>query len=157
MAIPLERDVINLINSPTTLKALGTVTKDGVPHLAIKDSFWVNDEGQLLYLEFLESSQTNQNMIASLWFDRQVSVLLLGADRARAGYQIKGKPIKVLVAGPVFRAQYERIRRLPGDQDLAGVWIIEPDAVVDQTLAARRKTEENIHPYFRHLDRIVKK
>ncbi len=155
MAIPLERDVINLINSPTTLKALGTVTKDGVPHLVIKDSFWVNDEGQLLYLEFLESSQTNQNMIASLWFDRQVSVLLLGADRT--SYQIKGRPIKVLVAGPVFREQYERIRRQPGDRDLAGVWIIEPEAIIDQALAVRRKTEENSHPYFMHLDRIAKK
>ncbi len=154
MMLLSKQEIVNLINDPATVKVLVTVDRQGVPHAVVKDSFWINAAGQLLYLELLESSRTNKNMIASLWFEQKVTIVLLGNDGI--SYQIKGRPVKTHVSGPVFREQYVRIREKLGDTDLAAVWVIEPEEIINESYTARRREEEDRHPYFKHLDRLAK-
>jgi uncharacterized protein len=155
MAVAIPKQAIDLIAAPDSTKVLATVDEHGVPHLAVKQSLQVTDDGKLLYLELLESSRTNRNMVGSIWFDREVAVIVRGAD-GRC-YQIKGKPARCHIAGPVFRKHYEAVREVLGDVDLAAVWVVEPSEIADQCLPTRRMEEENKHPFFNHLDRLARK
>ena len=152
MAVTLTGKVAALLADEDTLKILATVDSSGVPHAVVKQSFQLNDEGQLVYLELLESSRTNRNLVGSLWFDRRIAIHLAG--RNNESWQIKGRPVKAHICGPVFRRYYEEVRRkLPG-ADLATVWLIEPEEVIDETVDARQRDEERLHPFFGHLDRL---
>lgn len=153
MAIVLEKNILDLLKDERTIKILATTDQKGVPHVVFKQSLHVGPNGDLLYLELLESSQTNKNMIGSLWFDRQVAVALKGQDGS--SYQIKGKVRRALVAGPLFQQYYVSVRERLGDVDLAGVWVIEPEQVSNQKYTVRKKQEEERRPLFTHLDRLA--
>lgn len=156
MAIQLDKEIIELLKEKETVKVLATTDAQGVPHAVIKQSLHLGEDGNLVYLELLESSKTNKNLVRSIWFNRNVSVTLAGKDRK--SYQIIGKPIKALIAGPVFQKHYVSIReRLGGDVDLAAVWIIEPEQVINQTFSVRKAQEDALHPTFKHLDLLARK
>jgi len=40
--------------------------------------------------------------------------------------------------------------------DLAAVWVIKPEQVLDQNPARRREVEREKHPHFIHLDQLAK-
>jgi hypothetical protein len=102
----------------------------------------------------LESSRTNRNLVRGIWYDRPVAVLLTGqGDRS---FQIKGVPIKAHVSGPIYQRHYKIARERLGDVDLAAVWVIRPDEIIDQSWTTRSQEERNKHPTFTHLDRLVK-
>ena len=150
MSAILSPDVIDLVNDPATVKILATVDPDGAPHAVVKQSLHVAADGKLHYLELLETSTTNRNLVHSIWFDRLVTIALIGTDRR---VQIKGRPVKNHITGPLFLEHYRRIRERG---DLAGVWVIAPVQVIDENLAARRSAESARHPAFIHLDRIAR-
>lgn len=154
MAVALAEEVVRLLSEKETIKVLATTDENGVPHAVVKQSLHLGEDGNLVYLELLESSQTNKNMVRSIWFKGRVAVILSGKDGL--SYQIKGRPVKAVVAGPVFQKYYVDVRNRRGDVDLAAVWIIEPEVVIDQAYPARRRHEESARPYFRHLDRLAK-
>jgi hypothetical protein len=151
----LNDRVIELFKDPATVKVLVTVDALGVPHAVVKQSFHLGEDGKLYYLEQLESSRSNANMVRSIWYDATVSVLLIGPG-ARA-VQIKGKPVKAHITGAFFQEHYERLRAERPEADLAAVWVIEPEIVIDENPAVRRKEEAKKHPHFVHLDRLAKK
>lgn len=146
--------VVELLQDPATVKVLATVGGDGVPHAVVKQSLQLGEDGNLYYLEQLESSRSNSNMVRSIWFDKTVSVLLVGQG-ARA-VQIKGRPIKAHITGALFQEQYNRLRAERPDADLAAVWVIEPESVIDENPAIRRSEEARKHPHFVHLDRLAR-
>jgi hypothetical protein len=150
MSVVLSQDVIDLVNDPATIKVLATVDGDGVPHAVVEDSLYVAPDGTLHYLEPIESSTTNRNLVYGIWFDRVVAIVLIGADGRRV--QIKGRPVKNHITGPLFLEHYRRVR---DTGDLAGVWAIAPEQVIDQDLATRRRAESAQHPTFIHLDRLA--
>jgi hypothetical protein len=150
MSVTLGQDVIDLANDPATVKILATVDPEGVPHAVVKQSLHVAADGTLHYLELLETSTTNRNLVHSIWFDRLVTIALIGTDRR---VQIKGRPIKNHITGPLFQEHYQRIRERG---DLAGVWVIAPELVIDENLSSRRTVEAALHPSFIHLDRIAR-
>lgn len=150
MSVTLSQDVIDLANDPATIKVLVTVDPDGVPHAVPKQSLHVAADGKVHYLEILETSTTNRNLVHSIWFDRLVTIALIGAERR---VQIKGRPVKNHITGPLFLEHYRRFRERG---DLAGVWVIEPEQVIDQDPKARRSAESAKHPAFIHLDRIAR-
>jgi hypothetical protein len=154
MGIVLPPEVIALLTRTDTVKVLSTVDERGVPHSVAKDSLALTADGQLAHLEYFESSRTERNLVRAIWFGGSVSVLLVGADGQ--SWQITGKPVRTDVSGQAFREQYVRLRQTLGDVDLAAVWIIEPQEVRDQSVAVRRQIEEAAHPFFTHLDRLVK-
>jgi len=92
--------------------------------------------------------------VRSIWFGGKVAISLSGSDGR--SIQIKGRPVKTHITGPLYQSHYERIRALLGDVDLAGVWVIEPDEVIDESFAARKSREEALHPDFIHLDLLAR-
>ncbi len=155
MSVSLSSEALSLLADPATVKVLATVDGDGVPHAVVKQSLYAAADGRrLYYLELLDTSATNRNLVRGLWFDGRVAVTLAGSDGRSV--QIKGRPLKNHVTGPLFLAQYHRVRDLYGDVDLAGVWEIEPEEVSDQSIGARLSREAALHPAFIHLDRIAR-
>jgi predicted pyridoxine 5'-phosphate oxidase superfamily flavin-nucleotide-binding protein len=148
----LPEEVIRLLKDYESNKALATVDDQGNPHVVFKGSVTVLDDGSIAYAEVLESSQTNANLIYSLWFDKKVAVIVRGKDGI--SYQIKGKPVRYDYTSPLFKEFYLKARERKGpDSEVAGVWIIAPESVRNETPAVRKAEEEKKHPFFRHLDR----
>lgn len=154
MTIQLEKEVIELLTDKETVKVLSTTDEKGAPHVVVKQSLHLGDDGNLIYLELLESSQTNKNMVRSIWFNRKVAIILKG--KSGLSYQIKGKPIKAIISGPEFQKHYVNLRERLGDVDLAAIWVIEPEEVINESYLVRKAQEEATRPYFKHLDRIAK-
>ena len=150
--IPEQLAVI--LQSTGTVKLLITTDEQGVPHAVVKSSLQLDDANNLVYFEFLESSQTNKNMVRSIWFDRTVSVTVVGENSE--SYQIKGRPIKAIVSGQVFRKYYQQVQQGNSENDLAAVWLIEPQQIIEQSLPVRQRQETENRPYFKHLDRLAK-
>ena len=151
MSVALAADVIELVNDPATIKVLATIGPDGVPHAAVADALYAAPDGTLHYLEPIETSATNRNLVNAIWFDGVVAIALIGA--AGRHVEIRGRPLKNHITGPLFLDYYRRVREAG---DLAGVWAIVPEQVVDQDLAARRSLESARHPAFIHLDRLAR-
>lgn len=154
MAIELEKEVKDLLNHPDSKKVLATIDREGNPHVTVKNSIRVNDAGYIEYLEVIESSQTNKNMVNSIWFHKQIAINVLNE---KLSYQIKGIPYRAIVAGQEFEEKYNQVRGKYGDVDLSTVWLIEPIEVIDETFEKRRLEEEEEHPILKHLDRLLVK
>ncbi len=154
MTATLTPEIIGLLNDPATTKVLTTVDANGAPHAVVKHSLHAGEDGTIHYLELLESSATNRNLVRGIWFDGKVSIALVAKDGRSV--QIKGRPVKNHIAGPLFQRHYQRVRAELGDVGLAGIWVLEPDQVIDQSFAARQAEEEARHPTFIHLDRIAR-
>jgi len=153
MSITLPQDVIDLLNDRDTIKVLATVNDKGEPHAVFKQSLHVGEDGLIHSLELIETSRTAKNLVGSIWFERKLSILLRGADNRAV--QIKGRVHQYHVSGALFQHHYLAARERLGDVDLAGVWVIEPEEVVEQGFQSRRSAEEAQHPAFIHLDRIA--
>jgi hypothetical protein len=152
MSAPLSAETLELLGDPDTVKVLATVDTKGHPHAVVKKSLHAAGDGTIHFLEILEASNTGRNLTASLWFDRRVAILLFGKEGRQA--QIKGKPVKCHISGQIFLDHYVRLRERLGDVGLAGVWVIEPDEVIDESFSARKARLGAEHPVFIHLDRI---
>lgn len=148
----LPKEVIDLISSAESVKVLATTDERGNPHTAFKDTLTVLEDGNLAFGEEFEGSQTNVNMVRSIWFNKGVELTV--RDKNGTTFRIKGKPYRYAHAGPLFKKFYvaEREKRGP-DSELAGVWIITPEEVKNETYDARKKEEDEKHPFFRHFDR----
>ena len=154
MTVAISEELKLILAEKETLKALASVDKDGVPHVVFKGSIQVAPEGHLTYLEILESSQTNKNLTHALWFDRVITINVVSKERR--SFQIKGKPRKVHVAGPLFEQKYLEVNgRVPG-ADLSGVWEIEPLEVREQTFGVRLAQQKRDFPFIGHLDQDLK-
>ena len=155
MAVPLGKDVVELLQDDDTVKVLVTLDKEGAPHAVVKKSIELGQDGNLLHLELIESSQTNKNLARAIWHQGKVSLSLIG--KGDLSYQIKGRPIKSIVAGPIFQEHYVKVRERLGDVDLAAVWVIEPDEVINESFSVRLAEEQARHPLHTHLDRIARR
>jgi len=155
MTAKLSPEVIALLGDAAATKVLATVGPDGVPHAVVKHSLHLGPDGNIHHLERIESSVTNGNLVHSLWFDLPVAISLSTADGRSV--QIKGRPLKVHITGPLFLEHYQQLRRAGGDAELAGVWVIRPERVTEQGLGARQAAEDARHPHFHHLDRLARR
>jgi hypothetical protein len=114
----------------------------------------VDDAGRLLYLEPLEASRTQRDLVASIWFDRPAVVVVVQQDGT--SWRIRCRVRKAHVAGPLFRERYERLRAQHPGADLAAVWELEPQEISDETAATLRRRQDAERPFFKHLDRIAR-
>lgn len=154
MADIISKKLKEIIAAPDTLKVLGSVDKNGIPHVVFKGSIHVNEEGNLVYYEILESAKSNQNLVHSIWFNKKVAVNILSGDKQ--SYEIIGKPLKSITAGKEFENIYIALRESKGDVDLAAIWIIEPESVRNESFAVRIAEDEEKYPILKHLDRLYK-
>ncbi|MDR1934614.1 MAG: hypothetical protein LBS49_03365 [Candidatus Accumulibacter sp.] len=134
------------------MKILVTVDEQGLPHPVVKSSLRYS-EGNIIYLEYLESSRTNRYMTRSLWFEKDVVILIVRPDEK--SFAVAAHPTRALVCGKEFQRYYEEAQR-ERDLDLATVWIMKPVAASDQSLGTRVAEETARRAYFTHLDRLAK-
>jgi hypothetical protein len=149
----LSEEVKNYIFDRDSIKVLATVDKFGNPHVVAKGSLTVDENGRLLYLELLESSRTNKNMIYSLWFEKKIAINIITPQRK--SILIRGKPIKTLIAGSVFEKYYTLVQQRDAENDLAAVYYIDVEEVIDESYPVRRAEESAKHPLYVHLDRLA--
>ncbi|MDT3426585.1 hypothetical protein J2Z22_002111 [Paenibacillus forsythiae] len=152
MSILNER-IQALLQDPGAAKVLATADKQGIPHIVSDPSITVNDDGQIIYLELIETSRSNVNLVNSIWFKRKVAIHL---SKGEESFQIKGYPAYSVICGPVFEHYYKLTLERNPEFDLSTVWIIEPDEIIDDTYAARKNKERREHPLIAHLDRLAK-
>lgn len=154
MPLALEQEVIDLLNNDTTIKIIASIDGEGVPHIEVKQSLHLGSDGQIHLLEFHEYSTTSKNLVRSIWFNRPLAILLRGAD----GHciQVKGRAVKNHISGSLFQQHYSRVRDEFGDIDLAGVWIVEPDEIIDQGYEQNPYSLASENPTYIHLDRIAR-
>jgi hypothetical protein len=146
-------DVLRCLGDERTIKIVVASDDDGVPHPVVKESLRA-EGGDLVYLDFIESSQANRYMTKALWFDRKVSVLILGADGR--SFKITARPLRAVTNTRRFEGYYREAKEKYG-LDLAVAWILEPLAMREETLKKRVEEEAQRRPYFKHLDRLVLK
>lgn len=147
MGVTINDELKSLCKNPNTIKALATTSKEGEIHIAYKESIHFNEEGDIQYYELIESSQTNKNMVASIWFKKQVAINILG-ENGRS-YLIKGFPKKAIISGKEFQKYYEIVQQENAENDLSTVWIIEPIEIVEKVMKKEEmKSGRNIHYYI---------
>jgi hypothetical protein len=154
MATKIDQNIIELFGQEDTTKVLATVDELGYPHAAAIPFLYTDEDGNLLYLELVESSPTQKNLVRSIWFGKKVTLSV--SNKAGQSWQIKGQPIKTLITGPVFLHHYRAVRERLGDVDLSAVWVIEPEEVINENILVRHAEEALAHPAYRHLDRLAK-
>lgn len=147
----LPEELIELLNDPATGKIVGTVDEHGVPHLVVKGSLTTLDDETIVFAEGFEGTQSNRNLVRSIWFDRKVSVNI---TRGLSSYQIKGRPYKYLITGSTFRTMIDRARARRGPEaDIAGVWVIVPEEIRNESPVVRATDIlENRGQFHNHLD-----
>jgi DNA-directed RNA polymerase subunit N (RpoN/RPB10) len=154
MADIISNKLREIINEGSTLKVVASVDKNGVPHVVFKGSLHINEDGNIVFYELLESSRNEQNFVYSIWYDKKVAVNVL--DKDKNSYEIIGKPVRCITCGKQFEIVYQNVRNKLGDVDLAAIWIVEPEKVTNESYAVRLKEEEENYPIIHHLDRLVK-
>jgi hypothetical protein len=133
---------------------IATASEDGTPHLEENARIRIDEDGRLELLELDEYSLTNRNLVRSIWFSKNVTVLVRAGETA---VKTVGKPYKAIITGPRFEAHYRAIQEESADAELSTVWLIDIEAVSDERPEARRKRDNEGRLPLTHLDRIAKK
>ena len=150
----MENEVINLLEQKDTVKVIATVSKEGIPHVVTRRC--LHAEGDLLvFYEQLQSSQTNRDLVYSIWFHKQVSVLLLGADGSR--FTVEAVPEKSITAGREFEEVYNRLRSHSDRADLNAIWYLKPHKIDKSDYLTLKQREEVEFPMLAHLDQLVRR
>jgi hypothetical protein len=152
MSVKQSAYLRELLEDPATVGTIATLDESGAPHAVPSPFLRLDANGRLVHLELLETSTTHRNLLRSIWFERPVTVTLSG--REGRVVVVKGRVHKAHVSGPLFSDYYREVRKQLGDADLAAVWLIDAREVIDETYALRKAREEELHPFFRHLDRL---
>jgi len=146
-------DIKQVINNPKTVKTLGTVSIDGVPHTAVKQTLHVNDEGKLQYIELFESSKSYRNITGSLWYAKKVSISLLSENRE--SFEIVGYPDQILISGREFEKAYAETLETKG-YDIAAIVTIVPESVENNSPDIKFNEQDKTRLFYKHLDRLSK-
>ncbi len=144
----LSQEIIDRVKDRYVSKVIATLDEDGAPYAVVSRFLQIGENGLLVHLELLEKSETNRNLLRSLWYEKKIALSV-------GDLVIKGRPVKAHVSGPVFRHYYEQVRSVIADADLSTVWLIEPEEVIDETYAIRKHLEEEQFPFSVHLDRLT--
>jgi len=149
---PLPEALLELLKDPTSLKILGTVGSDGTPHVAVRPSVTLLDDGTLAFAEELDSSQASRDLVFAVWHDRRVAV---GVSRGRHAWEVRGRPWRCEITGPLLKRFLLEARAAEGpDADIAAVWVIRPEEARDESPATRRAEDAVRRPFAgSHLDR----
>ncbi len=150
----LPEELVELLKDPASVKVVGTSDTDGTPHLVVKGSLTTLDEETIVFAEGFEGTQSNKNLVRSIWFDKKVSINI---TRGHTSYQVKGRPYKYLITGAVFRRILELARQKRGaEADIAGVWVIVPEEIRNESpgVQAGEAIAKRGH-FHRHLDLLT--
>ena len=138
----LPEEILGALRDPQKMKTLTTVDKDGVPHTVPIGSMTVLEDGNIAFMELLDTSKTQKNMLNCYWSKTKVSVLVVDDWGRGKVWQIKGDPYKYLILGPIWDQFLEQVWQKIPEADPSGVWIIAPTEVRNQGYFERRRGEE---------------
>jgi len=147
----LPEELIALLNDTGSIKVIATIDGEGHPHVVVKGSLTTLDDETIVFAEGLEGSLSNKNLVRSIWFDKKVAINI---TKGLTSYQVKGRPYKYLITGRVFRQLLDRARERRGaEADIAGVWVITPEEVRNESPAVRSSLARDERGLFHsHLD-----
>lgn len=155
MNVQLSEEIKQAIADKDSVKVIATVSKEGIVHVTAKGSVTVDEDGRIKFLELLEKSQTQKNLVYALWFNKQVAINIITKDKK--SYQIKGVPYKAITGSHVFQEAYIEVQKHLGDDvDLSAIWLIDVEEVQEETFWAKREELEKEYPYELHIDRLAK-
>ena len=153
MAIEIKQEIKELLLKVDTQKVIATVDKYGEPHVVFKDNIFI-EEGNIVLLEYMETSQTNNNLVNSIWFHKKIAITIKGTNNE--SWQIKCDPVKIHISGHIYEKYYKILDEKNSNIDLGAVWIIEPVKIINNGLQNKLLNEKENHPFLFHLDRIAK-
>ena len=137
----VPKELTNVSRDPETIKVLATLDEEGNPHVVFKASLTILDDGTIAYLEMIETSHTQKNVLRSYNFKNPVAINITNVKQ-NISYQIKGRPRKFVVYGPIWEQFLDQIWSVMPDVDPAGVWLIEPVEILNESFLARREEED---------------
>jgi len=148
----LLKQVQDIVADSGSLKIVSTLNENGTIHSAPKGTLKVNASWQLEYIEVLESSSSYKNVVRSLWFDKKVTVLVIGTDKR--SYEIIGNIKRILTAGRHFEDAYKAFLEKRG-HGIAAVIQIDVESITDLDISKGIERQEREHFFFTHLDRFT--
>jgi hypothetical protein len=152
--VEISQEIRDIFKDKESIKILATSDENGIPHAVAKGSLFVDDNGDVVYLELLEKTISGRNLTHSLWFDRTVAVTVISKDRK--SFQIKGIPYRTLISGKEYEKYYVEAEKFNPENDLAAVYYIRPTEVREETYSVRLKQQRERHPLYQHLDKIAR-
>lgn len=151
MAVEITQELKDILSDDGTIKVLASLTPQGEVHSAVKQSIFADDNGNIVYLEFFEKSQTNIDLVNSIWFDKTVSITAVTPEKR--SFYIKGRPYKTKVFDKVFEEFYRKADEADKENDLNAVYYIEPLEIYEQTFTVQRAAHKAKYPLYAHLDK----
>ena len=153
MSVTISEELRQILSEDSTLKVLATLTPQGEVHSAVKQSVFADDEGNIVYLEFFEKSQTNIDMVNSIWFEKTVSITAVAKDGT--GFFIKGKPVRTRIFGKEYEKFYIEAEKKNPENDLVAVYYIQPLEIYEQSFEVKQAEHKERHPLYVHLDKYA--
>ncbi len=147
----LDEKLIALIGSKNTSLTLSTVDAKGEVSSTVLPEAGVDEEGRLVLYEQLETSQATRDLTYALWFGKKVALTLL--SEIGESFVIKGIPYRDIIVGPAFEEKYRELTAADPESELAGIWIVDPTDIYEDTLTVRRRLEREQFPELGHLDK----
>ena len=139
-----------LIADKETLKIVSNQNADGIINSTPKGSLEVTGENELTYVEILESSRSYKNSVYSIWFDKPVSVLIIGKNRET--WLLQGKIQRILTCGSAFEEYYRCYKKR--DFDIAAAVRIDVTEIRELKLSDLIAKQKEEHPFFSHYDSL---
>ena len=131
----LSSEIIEAIGDRATQCVLTTTCRDGAPHATFASWLGAPDANTLAYLEPFELSRTSANLLHHLWEATTVSIALLNTRR-RVHCEIRGTPRRIVSEGPLWDRILGEVWGETPEANPAGLWLITPEQVSDQSHAA---------------------
>ena len=151
----LPGDLVRLLADGDAVKIVATTDERGAPHAVVKSSLTTLDGETLAYSEDHDGYISNRNLVRSIWFNRPVAV---NVTKGAESYQVKGRPHRCLITGPVFQRFLLDARTARGpDAGIAAVWVIVPEEIRNESASVRQPEAARRQPFSSvHLDSLVR-
>ena len=147
----INEELRRLIEDRESIKVVSSINREGIINSAPKGSLEISGKDELTYVEILESSKSYRNIVYSIWFDKKISILIVGKDRE--SYQIQGSVKKILTCGTEYEEYYRKYQGARGF-DIAAVVKIKIEDINDLNLVKGIEKQKKEHPFFSHYDSI---
>lgn len=140
-----------VIEGRKSYKSVATISRDGELQLTTYRYTGVDENGNLLIYQLIETIRTNKNLTYALWFEKDV--LISFSDGEGTEFTVKGVPVRNIVAGPFFEKKYRELNDEDFENDLVSIYVIEPSEISENNYEVLRQRERNEWGILGHMDR----
>ncbi|MFR6513521.1 MAG: hypothetical protein ACLUP8_05755 [Ruminococcus sp.] len=135
------------------IKIVSTISENGYPSIAFRNCLFANLEDEIILLEPVETSVNNRNLTYSIWFNKKVLIALWNFE----GYGLLAYATikRVIISGKEFEKYYELYLNDYRGTDLAAVWVMAVDNIVETGEKIEILQEQNRYSGIGHLDRFI--